>query len=66
MTSDIDNLIARFETAPSLFDPDQFSKEHPITICTLGPCTQAVAAEPWLTASPNPDPNQITIVRSRP
>ncbi|MGA8086495.1 MAG: hypothetical protein WCA10_04265 [Terracidiphilus sp.] len=42
------------------------SEHRSITICTLGPCTLTVAKEPWLTASAIPDPNQITIFRSRP
>lgn len=40
------------------------SAERSITICTLGPCTPTVAAEPWLTPSAAPDPDQITVFRS--
>jgi hypothetical protein len=40
------------------------SAERSITLCTLGPCTPTVAAEPWLTASAPPDPDQITLFRS--
>jgi precorrin-6B methylase 2 len=39
------------------------SGERLITICTLGPCTATVAMEPWLNASSDPDPNQITCFR---
>jgi hypothetical protein len=42
------------------------SHERIITICTLGPCTQTLAAEPWLTANTRPDPDQITLFRSNP
>ncbi len=41
-------------------------KERVITISTLGPCTPTVAAESWLAPLTIPDPNQITIFRSRP
>jgi hypothetical protein len=41
------------------------SKDRIITVCTLGPCTITVAAEPWLTPTSNPDPNQITVFRSK-
>jgi hypothetical protein len=41
------------------------SKQQVITICTLGPCTLTVANEPWLAATPAPDPDQITLFRSR-
>lgn len=41
------------------------SKERIITICTLGPCTLTAAAEPWLAATAAPDPDQITLFRSR-
>jgi hypothetical protein len=41
-------------------------RERIITICTLGPCTQTVVAEPWLTANMCPDPDQITLFRSNP
>ena len=42
------------------------SKERVITISTLGPCTPAVAEEPWLTPLTIPDPNQITLFRPKP
>ncbi|MBT9332922.1 hypothetical protein [Paracidobacterium acidisoli] len=34
-------------------------------VCTLGPCTSAVAQEPWLTAASAPDSEQITVFRTR-
>jgi hypothetical protein len=37
---------------------------RPIRIGTLGPCTWAVAREPWLQASAPPDTEQITLFQS--
>jgi len=36
-----------------------------LRICTYGPCTAAVAAEPWLEATVKPEPDQIAFFRSR-
>lgn len=36
-----------------------------IRICTFGPCTDAIAREPWLEAARKPEPGQINIFRSR-
>jgi SAM-dependent methyltransferase len=40
---------------------------QPIRVCTFGPCTPVVAAEPWLQASPDraPHPNKLGIFASR-
>lgn len=38
---------------------------RPIRICSHGPCTPVVAAEPWLTATNTPDVDSITVFRSR-
>jgi len=38
---------------------------RPIRICSHGPCTPVVAAEPWLTATNTPDADSITVFRSR-
>jgi len=41
------------------------SKSHPIRICTFGPCTEAIAKEPWLESDGQPDPDHITIFSTR-
>jgi tRNA/tmRNA/rRNA uracil-C5-methylase (TrmA/RlmC/RlmD family) len=41
------------------------SESRPIRISTLGPCTQQVAALPWLQSTTPPDPDQITLFQSR-
>lgn len=41
------------------------SKSHPIRICTFGPCTESVAKERWLESHGRPDPDHITVFRSR-
>lgn len=43
----------------------QQSAQRPIRICTFGPCTQAVAQEPWLETSAHPDTDQVTLFSSR-
>lgn len=42
------------------------STSRPIKICTLGPCIEQVAAQPWLQAITPPDLDQITLFLSRP
>ena len=37
---------------------------RPIRICSHGPCTPVIAAEPWLTATNTPDADSITVFRS--
>jgi hypothetical protein len=39
------------------------SAKRPITICTLGPCTDVVAREPWLSADTKPDTDLVTVFR---
>jgi hypothetical protein len=39
---------------------------RPIRVCTFGPCTWAVAKEPWLKASRPPDAERITVFESCP
>lgn len=41
------------------------SLQHPIRICTLGPCTDAVARTPWLQATATPDLERITLFHPR-
>lgn len=41
------------------------STRRPIKICSLGPCTFAVANETWLKASALPDTRRITVFESR-
>lgn len=41
------------------------SKSRSIRICAFGPCTEAVAREPWLESRSKPDPDHITVFRSR-
>ena len=41
------------------------SAHRAITVCTLGPCTHAVAKERWLSANAMPDPDRIITFRSR-
>jgi hypothetical protein len=41
------------------------SAHRPVRICTFGPCTQAVAREPWLTTSAAPEIDRIAFFRSR-
>jgi hypothetical protein len=43
----------------------QESKSRPIRICTFGPCTETVANEKWLQSDATPDPDHITLFRSR-
>lgn len=38
---------------------------RPIRVCTFGPCTPAIAAEPWLCADAAPTADRATIFRSR-
>jgi hypothetical protein len=40
------------------------STERPIKVCTLGPCTDTVAREPWLRTSMQPDSDRVTIFHS--
>lgn len=42
------------------------SQLRPIRICTFGPCTVTVAQQSWLVPDTPPDPEQITVFRSRP
>lgn len=42
----------------------QESTRRPISICTLGPCTEAVAREPWLRADTQPNAGRVTVFRS--
>jgi len=42
----------------------QESLKRPITICTLGPCADIVAMEPWLVGDAMPDANRVTVFRS--
>jgi hypothetical protein len=42
------------------------SASRPIRICTLGPCTSLVVAQPWLRPATPPNPDQITLFHSRP
>jgi hypothetical protein len=42
------------------------SASRPIRICTLGPCTSLVVAQPWLRPPTPPNPDQITLFHSRP
>jgi hypothetical protein len=41
------------------------SFQRPIRIATFGPCAMTIAAEPWLKASTQPDPNHITIFQPK-
>jgi hypothetical protein len=41
------------------------STRRPIKICSLGPCTQTLANETWLTPTAPPDTNRITVFHSR-
>jgi hypothetical protein len=41
------------------------STRRPIKISALGPCTEQIAAQPWLRAATLPDPGQITLFQSR-
>jgi hypothetical protein len=41
------------------------SKNRPIRICTLGPCTCTFAKESWLKPMAVPDPGQITVFQRR-
>ncbi len=41
------------------------SLQRSIRICTLGPCTDAVARVPWLQTSTTPDPGRITLFHPR-
>jgi hypothetical protein len=43
----------------------QESAKREIRICTFGPCTRALAEEPWLSAMGAMDTNRITIFRPR-
>jgi hypothetical protein len=43
----------------------QESAKRKIRICTFGPCTRALAEEPWLCAMGTMDTNRITIFRPR-
>ena len=36
-----------------------------IRICSYGPCTPAIAQEPWLQADESPVADRITVFRSR-
>jgi hypothetical protein len=38
---------------------------RPIRICSHGPCTPVIAAEPWLTATNTPDADSITVFHPR-
>jgi hypothetical protein len=40
------------------------STSRPIRICTLGPCTEQLAAQSWLKPAAPPDPDQITLFQS--
>ncbi len=40
------------------------ARQRSFRIATLGPCTPAVAAEPWLRAASEPDTDRITVFRS--
>jgi hypothetical protein len=42
----------------------QESTKRPITISTLGPCTDVIAQEPWLRADAQPDADRVTVFRS--
>jgi 2-polyprenyl-3-methyl-5-hydroxy-6-metoxy-1,4-benzoquinol methylase len=37
------------------------STKRSIKVCTLGPCTQTVAREPWLRTNMQPDPECVTV-----
>jgi hypothetical protein len=41
------------------------SRSRPIKICSLGPCTRAVANETWLKASAPPDTGRMTVFEPR-
>jgi hypothetical protein len=41
------------------------AKKRPIRICTLGPCADTIAEEPWLEAAATPRTDRITLFRSR-
>jgi len=42
----------------------QESTNRRIRVCTLGPCSEAVAQEPWLRPDARPDADRVTIFRS--
>lgn len=44
---------------------EEQSKSRPLRICTFGPCTEIIGREPWLESDTSPDPDQITVFRSR-
>lgn len=43
----------------------QEGRSRLIRICTFGPCTESVAKEKWLQSDATPDPDRITLFRSR-
>lgn len=43
----------------------QQSQSRLIRVCTFGPCTGAIAREPWLESDVRPDPDRITVFCSR-
>jgi len=40
------------------------ARRRSIRVATLGPCTPAVASEPWLRAASEPDAGRVTLFRS--
>ncbi|KRA20150.1 methyltransferase domain-containing protein [Lysobacter sp. Root604] len=43
----------------------QQARSRAIRVCTLGPCTAVVAAEPWLAGDARPPSDRIAVFRSR-
>jgi hypothetical protein len=40
------------------------SKEQPIRVCSLGPCTRVLQGQPWLRATRRPDAERIAVFQS--
>lgn len=41
------------------------ARHRPIRLCSLGPCTDVMAKEPWLSTDNACDPRRVTVFRSR-